>query len=65
MDEPQHFPPISKQLLEALEKNFPDRAPELRFTDHEVWFKAGQAAVVRFLRAVFEEQTNPVHVEDT
>ena len=56
----QSLPSIPEVLLKALEERFPDRAPDLKTPDKEVWFKAGQAHLVRFLRAQFEEQTRTV-----
>ena len=57
------FPPIDKGLLETLIKLFPDMSPDIRWSDKEVWFKAGQSSVIRFLRAKFEEQNETV-IED-
>lgn len=35
---------------------FPDECPKLTCTDREVWFKAGQAYVVKFLKLQYELQ---------
>lgn len=54
MDE--HFPLIPKDLLEALEKRFPERCPDIKQGDREIWWMCGERAVIRFLRQKFEEQ---------
>lgn len=35
---------------------FPDRSPDVDWTDKEIMFRAGQVAVVRWLAAKLEEQ---------
>ena len=50
------LPRLSEQLVAALAAQFPDRAPDLDWGDKEVWFKAGQVSVVRWLAAKLEEQ---------
>ena len=50
------LPPISERLVSALAQQFPDRAPDLQWTEKEVWFRSGQASVVRYLIAVMQEQ---------
>ena len=47
--EPLPFPVLSDELINALDSHFPQRHPDLSFTDREVWFKAGQRAVVDYL----------------
>lgn len=54
------FPFIPKPLLDALEEHFPERAADLRWSDREVWFKAGQCSVVRFLATKFQEQNENI-----
>lgn len=54
------YPFIPLPLLEALKGQYPDRSPDVRWTDREVWFKAGQASVVRFLEAKSLEQQNNI-----
>lgn len=54
------FPIVTQELLNALKEHFPDRSPDLRWSDREVWFKAGQVAVVRFLQQKFDEQNENI-----
>ena len=51
-----YFPQLSEQLIAALATQFPERSAELDWTEKEVWFKAGQASVVRWLAARLQEQ---------
>ena len=50
------LPPISERLVSALAQKFPDRAPDLQWTEKEVWFRSGQASVVRYLITAMQEQ---------
>ena len=55
-----YFPPIDERLVAALAAQFPDQAPDLDQTEKEVWFKAGQVSVLRWLTSVLEEQQEGV-----
>lgn len=57
------FPPLSSELIAALETVFPDRCPDASTPDRQVWIDAGAAGVVRFLRHKLEEQ-NENHLQD-
>lgn len=48
--------PIPAALLQELDERFPDRSPDLTWTEREVWFKAGQASVCGWLREQLKEQ---------
>lgn len=50
------FPPLTEQLIAALDAQFPERSAELDWNEKEVWFKGGQRSVVRFLASQLEEQ---------
>lgn len=54
------FPQLTEQLIAALAAQFPERAAELDWSEKEVWFKGGQASVVRFLASKLEEQQEGV-----
>ncbi len=43
------FPPIPKNIIEALDSRFPDHCPKLDEKDRMIWFAVGQRAVVDFL----------------
>jgi hypothetical protein len=54
--DPQRIPSLSEALVAALAVQFPDQAADLSWPEKEVWFKAGQASVVRWLAARLQEQ---------
>ncbi len=58
-DPNDHFPPVPTDLLEALERLFPDRLPDLRISDRDLGAAIGANNVVRFLRDMHERQRNP------
>ena len=53
-----YFPPIDERLIAALATEFRDQAPDLDHTEKEIYFKAGQVSVVRWLASKYEEQQN-------
>jgi len=59
MDE--YFPLIPQDLLDALEKRYPERSPEIDWSDRKIWWASGERAVIRFLRQKFKEQ-NQTHL---
>lgn len=52
------FPQVTKALIRKLEEIFPDRCPEIAQSDREIWWKAGQVSLVRYLRIEHERQLN-------
>lgn len=54
------FPLIPKELLEVLEKRFPDVAPELYDSIDTVRHKGGQVSVIRLLRHQFTLQNKSI-----
>ena len=42
--------------MAALAAQFPERAADLDWNEREVWFRAGQVSVVRWLANKLEEQ---------
>lgn len=52
----EQFPHITKALLKELEERFPARYPALDWSDREIWYRAGQRAVVDFLKERFSDQ---------
>lgn len=52
----EYFPPIDERLVSALAAKFPDKCPDLRTPEREVWMDAGRADVVRWLALKLEEQ---------
>jgi len=57
MNERQRKPPLTKELLEYMDREFPDRLPQKRnITSEEVAFLQGQRSVVEFLIQLFEQE---------
>ena len=50
--------------MAALSVEFPDRSPDLEWSDREIMFRAGQVSVVKWLSQKLEDQTaNAVIIE--
>lgn len=54
------IPIVNKELLEELEKRFPDKCPDHTLTIDQIRFKQGEISVIRFLRAMFDAQNKNV-----
>lgn len=57
--EANRFPKIPKDLLEELERRFPDRMPDT-FNSDELLRRYGNVQVVRLLRKQFDSQNTTV-----
>lgn len=57
MDE-DTLPHIPKELLDFLNKRFPERTPGLNDTLDQIRFESGQREVVRFLNKLFDDQNS-------
>lgn len=51
-----YFPPIDERLVAVLAETFPDQSPTLDMTEKEVWFAAGNAHVIKWLKLKLDEQ---------
>ena len=49
MDSTVKVPGVTEAQLKALDKLFPEQSADLAWTEKEIWFKAGQRALVRYL----------------
>lgn len=58
------FPPVDAVLLRELERLFPNTLPDGPTTTEAFHILIGKQAVVRFLRAQYEDQTNPATPEE-
>ena len=54
------LPPIDERLVAALAAEFPDRAPDLDWSDKEIMYRAGQVSVVRWLALKHQEQQEDI-----
>lgn len=52
------FPYLSRELVEELERRFPDKLPPIDTPQREIDCRIGNVEVVRFIRRKFEEQEN-------
>lgn len=50
------LPALSKDLIDKLDKLYPDKCPLLTDDDRLVWFKVGQRSVINYLQQIYEEQ---------
>ena len=51
---------ISQELINYLEKQFPDKCPDLNDNERKMWFKAGQSSVVSHLKKILNEKENNI-----
>jgi hypothetical protein len=50
------LPALSQDLINKLDKLFPDKCPLLTDTEREVWYKVGQRSVINYLQQTYDEQ---------
>ena len=50
------LPTLSKDLIDKLDKLYPDKCPLLTDDDRMVWFKVGQRSVINDLQQIYDEQ---------
>jgi hypothetical protein len=56
MNEEIVLPALSKDLIDKLDKLYPDKCPLLTDDDRMVWFKLGQRSVINYLQQIYDEQ---------
>jgi hypothetical protein len=56
MNEEIVLPALSKDLIDKLDKLYPDKCPLLTDDDRMVWYKSGQRSVINYLRQIYDEQ---------
>ena len=50
------LPALSQELINKLDKLFPDKCPLLTDTEREVWYKVGQRSVINYLQQTYDDQ---------
>lgn len=60
MEQEERFPPIPKDLLDELNKRFPEKTPSLSMSIDEIREYGGKRAVVRFLNEQYARQNETV-----
>lgn len=56
MNEEIVLPALSQELINKLDKLFPDKCPLLTDSDREVWYKVGQRSVINYLQQTYDDQ---------
>ena len=56
MNEEIVLPALSKDLIDKLDKLYPDKCPLLTDDDRMIWFKSGQCSVINYLQQIYDEQ---------
>jgi hypothetical protein len=56
MNEEIVLPALSQELINKLDKLFPDKCPLLTDTEREVWYKVGQRSVINYLQQTYDDQ---------
>ncbi len=50
------LPALSKDLIDKLDKLYPDKCPLLTDDDRMIWYKSGQRSVINYLQQIYDEQ---------
>ena len=50
------IPVITEEMIDYLDKLFPDKGADLKDTDKEIFYKSGQRSVVNHLKEQFKIQ---------
>ena len=50
------LPALSQDLINKLDKLFPDKCPLLTDTEREVRYKVGQRSVINYLQQTYDDQ---------
>ncbi len=62
MSQEQQVPPIAAEVIAWLERLFPDRCPDPKDSEREVWMKSGEQRVIRKLRLELKRQEETIYV---
>ncbi len=46
---------ISQELIDYLERQFPNKAPDIKDSERQIWLKAGQVSVVSHLKMILND----------
>ena len=52
------LPPIPGGLIEALERRFPSRCPQVTESEREIFFYAGQVALIQWMKTTQLQRQN-------
>lgn len=62
MSPKETLPVYSIDLIQELDKHFPEKHPSLSMPDREIWFRAGQRDVVNRLLTLMKKQEEDLEV---
>jgi hypothetical protein len=51
---------IPQDLLNDLNNRYPERTPEVDWSDRDIWLRAGERRVIRFLNEQFKRQNENI-----
>ena len=51
---------ISQELIDYLDKQFPNKSPDINDSDRQIWFKSGQSSVVSHLKQILNDDENNI-----
>ena len=54
------FPNVTKELLDELERRYPDRMPDINASQDAIKISQGQISVIRFIRSQFDIQNKTI-----
>jgi hypothetical protein len=54
--------PVTRELVDELNRRIPERCPELSMTDREIWYYRGMRATVQLLEEHLKRRTEVSHV---
>ena len=46
---------VTKELLDHLKENFPNRCPKITESDREIWAHVGECNVITYLERLYED----------
>ncbi|RUT86783.1 MULTISPECIES: hypothetical protein [unclassified Mesorhizobium] len=65
MSQEQQVPPIPADVIDWLDRLYPEKCADPKDADREIWMKSGERRLVRRLRLELQRQENTVYVRST
>lgn len=50
------FPFLPEDLIDELNRRYPERTPESEWAEREIWIRVGERRVIRFLNEMYARQ---------
>jgi hypothetical protein len=54
------FPIVPQELLQELDRRFPDQCPDPSMSDRDIWIAVGARKVVNLLKREFDRQNDNI-----